>query len=81
MNPRKLQKPTDEFELRLFRESGATIPECCAYFHISEATCHRVLRKLRLKMGPEKIKHRARFARIHMTALTAQASDRSEALS
>lgn len=62
----------DRFELRLMREAGVPIDECCGYFSISPATAHRWLRELRLKMGPEKIKRRAQYARVHMTALTAQ---------
>ena len=75
MSHKCLPRPIDQFELRLFRESGATIAECCSYFHISEATCHRYLRTLRLKMGPEKLKRRENYARLHMTALTSAAQN------
>ena len=50
--------PLREFELRQFREAGATIKECAAYAGISVTTVYRVLRKQRAKFGLEKLPRR-----------------------
>ncbi len=55
-------KPLQEFEMRQYREAGATIKQCAALFEVSNATVYRVLAKQREKFGPEKLPngHRAR---------------------
>jgi len=48
--PRKLTT-REEFELWQSREAGVSVKDTAAYFHISVATCLRVLAKLRRKFG------------------------------
>jgi hypothetical protein len=65
----------DRFELRLMREAGVSIMDCCAYFNCSPATVYRVLSALRLRMGPEKLKRR-QSARSQVRPINSQAVDR-----
>jgi transposase len=55
--PSKLDRH-QEFNIRLNRESGATLEECAYCADVSIPTVVRVLRKLRKKLGPEKIRVR-----------------------
>lgn len=50
--------PRQEYEIRQFREAGISVPGCALYFSVSEATVVRVLAKLRLTFGPEKLPRR-----------------------
>jgi len=53
----------EEFELWQSREAGISVKDTAAYYHISVATCLRILAKLRIKFGRvEKLPngHRAR---------------------
>lgn len=62
-----LLTPRDEFEIRQLRESGVSIRDCASYKNVSKATVYRVLKKLREKLGPEKLP-RGQSARSHLIA-------------
>lgn len=58
--------PLEEMGLREMREAGHPVDECASYYHVSRTTAQRVLAKLRLRLGPEKVpRHRRRFARLN----------------
>jgi predicted DNA-binding protein (UPF0251 family) len=61
--PSKL-KPTEEFEMRQYREVGMSIAQCALWFKVSRATVLRTLAELRTKLGPETLK-RKHLARSH----------------
>lgn len=50
--------PLQEFEIRQYREAGATIKQCAAHGGVSVTTVYRVLRKQRQKFGLEKLPNR-----------------------
>jgi predicted DNA-binding protein (UPF0251 family) len=60
MARKPLLKPVEAMELRLMRESGVSVKEAAAYFGVSEWTALRALRKLRMKLGMEKLPNRQR---------------------
>jgi len=74
MNEGPLTTP-QKFELRQMREAGVPMRECEIWFGKSRATLHRALRDLREKMGPEHMKKRSQYARLHLTHRTSQASE------
>jgi predicted DNA-binding protein (UPF0251 family) len=61
-----LLTPREEFEIRQLRESGVSIRDCASYMNVSQTTVYRVLRKLRKKLGAEKLP-RGQSARSHLT--------------
>lgn len=67
--PRGRPKALDlkyQFELRLAREAGISIRECCSYFGISRSTALEYLAQMRKRMGPEKVKDKSKM-RWHLT--------------
>jgi hypothetical protein len=57
-------KPWEKFEIRKFRESGATIRELAGMNRISMATVYRALAEMREKFGPETLpRNRRQLAR------------------
>lgn len=50
--------PVQEFEIRRYREAGASIKQCASMFEISVTTVYRVLAKQRKKLGLEKLPRR-----------------------
>jgi DNA invertase Pin-like site-specific DNA recombinase len=50
--------PLQEFEIRQYREAGATIKQCAGLAGVSVTTVYRVLRKQREKFGLEKLPNR-----------------------
>lgn len=58
--------PLQEFEIRQYREAGATIKQCAGLYEISIATVYRVLAKQRKKFGIEKLPNGQR-ARSYLT--------------
>jgi hypothetical protein len=53
-------RPVDRFELRLQREAGVSLAECCTYWGISKATALKYLAELRTKLGREKLPNEQR---------------------
>jgi len=63
------QKLTDaeQYELRRFREAGASIARLAAMWHISTTTVHQILAAQRVKFGPEQLpKEKRQYARLHL---------------
>jgi len=77
MSARPSLEPKEEFEIRLFREAGVSIDRCAKLFEVSEATVYRALRKLRKKLGPEKLPNR-QSARSHLTGHASNDAQASE---
>ena len=48
--------PLQMMELRQLREKDVSVAECAKLFNVSDVTVCRVLRGLRAKLGPEKLK-------------------------
>jgi len=47
-----------ELEFRRYREAGVKHNDCCKLFEVSRATGFRVMAKLRMQLGPEKLPNR-----------------------
>lgn len=57
-------KPWEKFEIRKFRESGASIRELAGMNHVSMATVYRALAEMREKFGAETLpRNRRQLAR------------------
>lgn len=61
-----LFRQSEEFEIRLYREAGASIARLAEMWSTSPRRIHEILARQRARLGPEKLpQHKRHLVRLH----------------